>query len=225
MKRFGLAALAFGVFFTATGCGGLGDAVIGNRNPRVRVVNAFPNQNTDASFTDSQGTQNVMADRPFGTVTQEFIPENGNNTVRFTMPGTNTEIVSRASLYELNKDYTVVGFGGPGARNVLIASEAASPLINRSAYRVMNVSNAEVDVWTGASGSNFANATKVRDDLGTAAIWPYQDIPSGTMRVFITEANTNVVLASEDFTFESGKTYTLIIGQNPGVVLFKINSF
>jgi hypothetical protein len=213
------------LLFATMGCGGTGDALIGNRNPRVRVVNAFPSQNVDASFVDSQGTQNIMADRPFGTVTTEFIPTNGDNTVIFREAGTATEILRRTSLYELNKDYTVVGFGAAGSRNVLIASEAAAPIFGRAAYRVMNVSNGPIDIYTGPSGSTFAAATKVRDDLGTAAIWPYQDIAAGNMRIFITAGNSTTVLAEEDFTFETGKTYTIIMGQNPGPVMFKINSF
>lgn len=227
MKKFGFAALAMTLLFTTTtiGCGGAGDAIIGNRNPRVRVVNAFPGQNVDASFTDNQSTQNIMADRPFGTTTIEFIPTNGDNTVTFKEPGTATEIVSRTSLYELNKDYTVIGFGPAGSRNVLIASDAASPLFGRAAFRVMNVSNGTVDVYTGASGSAIATATKIRDDLGSAAILPYQDVAEGTFRVFITNSGDTTVQAAEDFTLESGKTYTLIVGQNPGPVLFKINSF
>lgn len=224
MKKFGLAALAATVAIMTTGCGGAGDALIGNRNPRVRLVNAFPATNVDASLTDSQGTQNVMTNAAFGDFTTEFIPENGQNTVTFKQTG-GADLVSRSSLYELNKDYTIVGFGGPGARNVLIASDAASPLFGRTAFRVMNVSTNDVDVYLGASGSTLASATKIRDDLSASAIFPYFDTAEGSMRVFITGANDTVVQAAEDFTMESGKTYTLIVGQNPGTVLFKINSF
>lgn len=225
MKRLGILSLALMTFFGVAGCGGSGDALIGNRNPRVRLVNAFPATSVDASFTDNQMTQNVMANEPYGTVTVEFIPNNGDNTVRFSQGGGGAELVSRSSLYELNKDYTVVGFGGPGARNVLIASEPASPLFGRTAFRVMNVSDATIDVFTGASGSSLPAATKLRDNLGPAAILPYSDFAAGTMRIFITNEAGAVVFDQEDYTFESGKTYTIIVGQNPTVEMFKINSF
>lgn len=225
MKRIGLTLLSATVLFSAVGCGGTGDALIGNRNPRVRVVNAFPNQSVDASLTDSNGTQNVMANEPFGTVTQEFIPENGVNTVLFTVGNGGAQIIANSSLYELNKDYTVVGYGGVGNRNVLIASDAAAPLFNRAAFRVMNVSNAAVDVRTGTSGSGIGTSTQISNDLSSGSILSYQDIPAGNMRIFVTDGTGAVIHSSDDYTFESGKTYTIIVAQNPATTVFKINSF
>jgi len=225
MKKLGFVSLAMLTFFGVVGCGGAGDALIGNRNPRVRLVNAFPGTNVDASFTDSQMTQNVMANEPYGTFTTEFIPTNGINTVRFSAGNGGPELANDSSLYELNKDYTVVGYGGPGNRRILIASEAASPLFGRTAFRVMNTSDSTVDVFVGASGSTFANANRVKDNLASGTILPYGDYAAGTMRVFITNETGTVVLDEEDLTFETGKTYTIIVGQNPTVELFKINSF
>lgn len=224
MKKFGLAALAATVAIVTSGCAGAGDAIIGNRNPRVRLVNAFPATNVDASLTDKNGTQNVMTNAAFGDFTTEFIPENGDNTVTFSQTG-GGQLVTRTSLYELNHDYTVVGYGGPGARNVLIASDAASPLFGQTAFRVMNVSGGDVDVYIGASGSTLATATKIRDNLSSGAIFPYHNTDAGTSRIFITGSNNTVIQSQEDFTMENGKTYTLIVASNPGPVLFKINSF
>lgn len=209
----------------AVGCGGAGDALIGNKNPRVRVVNAFPGLNVNASFTDNVMTQNVMAGSAFGTSTVEFIPNNGDDKVTFFDAATSTELVNKTSLYELNHDYTVVGFGGAGARNILIASDAVSPLFGQTAYRVMNVSSTAVDVWEAPSGADFSAATKVRDNLSSAAIFPYRTINDGNIRVFITGSNDTVVKAFADYTLENGKTYTVIVAENPGTVLFKINSF
>lgn len=225
MKHFVALAACVALTFSLSGCGGLGDGLIGNRNPRVRLVNAFPGTSVDASFTDSGGTQNIMANRPFGTTTIEFIPNNGNNTVTFNAGGGGAQLVQRASLYELNKDYTVVGFGGAGARNVLIASEAAAPLANRAAFRVMNVSNGSVDVRTGASGSPIGASTMLRDNLPQASIFPYTDVAAGSMRVFVTSSDGLIVHSADDYTFESGKTYTIIVAENLGTTVFKINSF
>jgi len=225
MKKLKLSLLMLTVALGAVGCGGAGDALIGNKNPRVRVVNAFPGLSVNASFTDNVMTQNVMAGSAFGTSTVEFIPNNGDDKVTFFDAATATELVNKTSLYELNHDYTVVGFGGAGARNVLIASDAASPLFGQTAFRVMNVSSGAVDVYQGDSGSTFAASTKIRDNLASAAIFPYQTVAAGTIRVFITGSNDTIVKAFDDFTLESGKTYTLIVAENPGTVLFKINSF
>lgn len=225
MKNLILITAVAAIAIATTGCGGLADGLGSSRNPRVRLVNAFPGANVDASFTDSGGTQNIMADRPFGTVTIEFIPNNGNNTATYSTVGGGAVLISRTALYELNKDYTVVGFGPAGSRNILTASEGANPISGRAAFRVMNVSNGTVDVRTGVSGSTLASSNMVRDDLGLAAIFPYQDIAAGNMRVFITSADGLTVHSAEDYTFESGKTYTIIVAENAGTRVFKINSF
>lgn len=225
MKNFITLAAFAALAFSVSGCGGLADGLVGNKNPRVRLVNAFPGTNIDASFTDSGGTQNIMADRPFATVTIEFVPNNGNNTVTFSGPAGGAEFISRSSLYELNRDYTVVGFGAAGSRNILTASEGASPLAGRAAFRVMNVSNGVVDVRTAASGAAIGASTMVRDNLGLASNFPYQDVAAGSMRIFITNSDGSVVHSADDYTFESGKTYTIIVAENAGTQVFKINSF
>lgn len=216
MKRLLPALSALACALVLSGCQGQGDAILGNLNPRVHAVNAFPNTNVDAIVSDDSGDKVMLGNQPFGSISGDIIVNNGNRVVTFKNSGTGGILATQSTLMELNHEYTAVGFGTPGNEAMVLLTDESAPAQGMAAVRVTNVTGgATVDVYVGQSGQPISAATKIFDDLANGATLLYRDTTPGDRTFFVTGANDQVIAAQQDVTLVQTHHYTLAVAANP----------
>lgn len=198
------------------GCGGASN-LFSDDKPIIRVVNVVSGTNVHADIDDINGPIRLLTDQGFATAGTNRVTA-GTRRVTFTDSTTNNLLVAEDLNVENSRSYTYVAYGVAGAVQGRNLAENFNPSAGNAAVRVLQAggtTNVFVDIYTGAAGSDIANATLYRDNLQSGETMVYQDIPSGTRKFFITDPNNSSnVLVSDDIDFVEGKHYTLIIARN-----------
>jgi hypothetical protein len=220
MKKLLLAAALAVGFGAIQGCGGQGDALIGNTNPRVRLVNAF-NQNVSGTVTDRQGTRTLLQGQPFGTISQFQIFNNGQNTVAFLDAATGANLAQRTFLQELNTTYSVVGFNGPGGdNNIIVLPDGTPPALRFASVRIANATQQPIDVYL--TGVNGDPAPEV-NDLPSGQASGFFGAMQGMQSLRITSADGGTILVDQNFNFVEGRIVTFVVGNNPNPTLITVD--
>ncbi len=198
------------------GCGGASN-LFSDDKPIIRVVNVVSGTTVDATVDDINGPVQLIDNQGFASAGTNRVTS-GTRRVTFTDATNNNLLVSEDLNLENSRSYTYVAFGVAGAVQGRNLAENFNPSAGKAAVRVLQAggtTNVFVDIYTGAPGSDVANATLFRNDLQSGESISYQDISSGTTKFFITDPNNSSnVLVSDDIDFVEGKHYTLIVARN-----------
>lgn len=219
MKRGSIFLSLIGLAVMVVGCGGSDTTgLVGNKNPRIRVVNDYSDVSAVGATVDNTTLLNSQA---FGTSSAYTIINNGNRDIAFTdMSGsTNIPLTSQTSLLEENHYYTAIGVGNSTAgRQIILLDDTATISANMAKVRVVNADQADtsVDVYfTATTTSDLTGETPQITGLtyGSAATL-YTDFTPGTYKVWITPTGSKTPITSPNMTFATNTAVTLVVVQD-----------
>lgn len=214
-KAFFLAPL-LAVALAVTGCGGSDTTgIVGNKNPRIRLVNDFADINrVDASV----GSTLLLNNQPFGTTSSYTIVDNGNRTITFINNGNNADQVTRTDLLEENKFYTAIGVGGGLAgRQIILLTDGQDIVPNKTKVRFVNAyQGGNVDVYiTPTSTTSLAGQTPQLTNVpfgDEEAV--YTEYIPGNYKIWVTAAGSQSTVhvggASQTFATDTVVTYVFL---------------
>lgn len=216
MKKATWLPILVGVALLMGGCPEVGDSLVQNNNPKVRMANAVNGPAVDAFVTNNSDVTMLLDNQPFGSVSTLAVVDNGNRTLSFRDAATGDVIAQRNVLLEVNKTYTVVGYGPMGADNMVIVNDTLEARPGQAALRIVHAADppALVDIYRGPVGGGIGTATLLRDDLatGTSTLLTYQAV--GPATIYVTGANNQDVLVSRDHTFDEFDVVTLLVAND-----------
>lgn len=221
MKKLIWATTCVGILAILGGCAGSGGAVIGNTNPRVRVVNAVTGTNVSATITDNNGSQTLLNNQPFASASTQAIVTNGNRTVTVTNPGGQI-VCTQTPLFELSHDYTCIALGPVGANNMIVLSDTSQPAVGNALIRFADGLGAPdpVDIYMGPSGSSIAQANLLVNNISTNTGTAYMNVAAGQTKFFVTGSSDQIPISTQEFPLLADTKYTIVVGRNPNPVMF-----
>lgn len=206
--------------FTAIGCGGSAETVVGaEQNPRARALNLV----TNVTPVDITINGDLVSDNStFGVTSEYSIFTNGNREARALDSDTNGQLATLSSLYELSNYYTVVAYPSGEGTALAQLEDDRSVSSDRTKIRVVHLLNGgpNVDVYITAPGATLAGSVPTISNVAfgttTGAAVDYQELNAGQYQIRVTQAGTTNVVAGLDstVTLASGSSQTLYVTNN-----------
>lgn len=206
--------------FTALGCGGSAETIVGSEsNPRVRALNLVTNV-TPVDITVSGDT--ISENSTFGVFSEYEIFTNGNREVRALDSDTNGQLATRTSLFELSNYYTVVVYPDGEGTTIAQLSDDRSVDDDRAQVRVIHLANGapNVDVYITAPGADISDSAPTLSNVAfgtiSGGLTDYQELTPGQYQIRVTQTGTTNVIAGLDstITLADGNSRTLYITNN-----------
>jgi hypothetical protein len=213
-----LALVGLGIFIA--GCGGNGSdgtGIIGNQNPRVRAVVAYPDTDDIDAFVEGEL---ILNDAGFGTASTYQIFDNGNRNVAFRDATSQGVIDEITTLFEENKYYTVVATGSSGNRTIIpLTNGQLEAPGNDAKLRVIHAAEgtSPVDVYiTDPSVNSLSGVTPTFNDIvfEDGAV-EYVVFPADTYRIRVTGSNDQTTVIDTTITVEPNAIQTALLVESP----------
>lgn len=218
-KQISLLALA-GLGILIAGCGGNGSdstGIIGNKNPRIRAVVAYPDTDEIDVFVEGDL---VLNDAGFGTASTYQIFDNGNRNVTFRDATSQGVIDETTTLFEENHFYTVVATGSSGNRTIIpLTNGQLEAPGNDAKLRIIHAAEgtSPVDVYiTDPSVNSLTGVTPTYNDIVFAnGTVDYVVFPADTYRIRVTGSNDKTSVIDTTITVEPDGIQTALIVDSP----------
>lgn len=196
------------------GCGGGGNGPLNIPNPRITFVNAFQGVAT-ANFEVGNDTASGVA---YGQASQPIITNHGTKDVSAGETTFNDLVTLTNQLFEQDKRYTVLGWGGSGARALaLFENDKSQSPVNTISVRAINGSpaagNVDIYVTDNASGGGLPGTPSIANvAAGTASAYvTVPDTGAITIRVRVFAAgNTTTALGDTTFALSDRTRISLV---------------
>ncbi len=218
MNRIASIGLAAIIGLGLIGCGGDGDGLINQPNPRVRLANLMPGINNAMARVGSDTISETIA---FGTVSDFAITPNGNKDLTVGDSTFDNLATLSDQLFELNRRYTAVAYGTTPRTIILLEDDESGVSNDDVAIRAVHAAQgaANVDVYISAPGDPLPAAPAMNALApGTASDYSITDV-GGTntyrIRVFA-DGDTTTALVDQTIAIDPGERVAVIVYADSG---------
>jgi hypothetical protein len=199
----------------AIGCAGTESTLLGAHNPRVRFVNASSSQNVNAYVNNEQIGSTVA----FGETSSEGIFTNGTKDVTVKNASDSTVLASEDILFELNTNYTVVGYTKSGSLRLFNYRDNEDTTFNKGEIRIIRATDAfgDVDVYIFAGEDQGGTPTFTLDAVGESTDVIALDPGTYKIRIYRRGETVNPLI-NQNIVVTAEKNVSYLFGRTPAGV-------